>query len=105
MAISGPCCPDRSLSKELSLVEINTWIHNVLDHGANLNIRASLAPLKEGVANTRVSLFGLVSMAYAILSFHHVHGLAQGLGAAHSEPWGANLCEDAARQEANCALN
>jgi hypothetical protein len=101
----GPCCPDRSLSKELSLVEINTWIHKVLDHGANLNIRASLAPLKEGVANTRVSLLGLVSMAYGILSFHHVHGLAQGLGAAHSEPWGANLCEDAARQEANCALN
>jgi hypothetical protein len=56
--------------------EINTEIHKVLDHGAHPNPEAGLAPLREGVANTRVSLFGSVPTAYAILSFHHAHGLA-----------------------------
>jgi hypothetical protein len=72
----GPSYLDRSFSEELSVEEINTQIHKVLDHGAHPNLEAGLAPLREGVANTRVSLFGSVSAAYAILSFHHAHGLA-----------------------------
>jgi hypothetical protein len=39
------------------MVGINIQIQKVLDHGANLNHRAAPAPLREGVASTRVSLF------------------------------------------------
>jgi hypothetical protein len=35
-------------------------------HGAILNLGAGLVPLREGVANTRVSLFGSVLVAYVI---------------------------------------
>jgi hypothetical protein len=52
-----PSCPDHSFSEELSDVEINTRIHKVLDHGADLNPRAGPAPLGEGVASTQDSLF------------------------------------------------
>jgi hypothetical protein len=38
-------------------VEISTWIHMVLSHGADPNPRAGPTPLKEGVDSTRVSLF------------------------------------------------
>jgi hypothetical protein len=62
-------------------VEINTRIHKALDHGANPDLGAGPAPLQEGVASTRVNLFGPISAAYAILYFHLAHGLAQGLGA------------------------
>jgi hypothetical protein len=86
-------------------MEINTQIHKVLDHGANPKPEASPAPLQEWVANTRVSLFGPVSAAYAILYFHRVHGLAQGLGGARSEPRSAKLPKDAMRCVANHALN
>jgi hypothetical protein len=41
---------DRSFSEELSVADINTRIHKVLDHGANLNPGGSPAPLREGVA-------------------------------------------------------
>jgi hypothetical protein len=51
----GPSCLNRFFSEELSEAEINTQIHKVLDHGANLNPGAGLAPLREGVAITRVS--------------------------------------------------
>jgi hypothetical protein len=47
----------------------------VLDHRVNLNPGAGPAPLREGVVSTGVSLFGFVSVAYAILSFHCAHGL------------------------------
>jgi hypothetical protein len=50
-----PICLDRSFSEELSMMEINTWIHKVLDHGANQNPRADHAPLRERVTSTRVS--------------------------------------------------
>jgi hypothetical protein len=53
---SGPSCPDRSFSKELDETEINTRIHRVLALGDDLNLRASTAPLMEGVNNTWVSL-------------------------------------------------
>jgi hypothetical protein len=61
--------------------------------------------LQEGVASTRVILFGPVSAAYVILYFHLTHGLAQSLGGTCSEPWGAKPPEDMVRWEANCALN
>jgi hypothetical protein len=53
----GPSCLDRPFSDQLRDVEINTWIHKVLAHGADLNPRASPTPLREGVDNTRVSPF------------------------------------------------
>jgi hypothetical protein len=96
-----PICLDRSFSEELSMMEINTWIHKVLDHGANQNPTADHAPLRERVTSTRVSLFGPVLVAYAILSSYHARGLAQGLGGAHVAPWGVNFPEDTVRQEVN----
>jgi hypothetical protein len=53
----GPSYPDRSFSEELGDAEINTRIHKVPAHGVDLNPGASPAPLREGVDNTRVSLF------------------------------------------------
>jgi hypothetical protein len=76
MLDQGPSCLDCPSSEELSAVEINTWIHKVLDLGANLNPGAGPAFLQEGVASVRINMFGSVSVAYAILSFHCSHGLA-----------------------------
>jgi hypothetical protein len=45
----GPSYLDRPSSEELSAVEINTWIHKVLDLGADLNPRAGPALLQEGL--------------------------------------------------------
>jgi hypothetical protein len=53
----GPSCPDCPFFKELSNAEINTWIHRVLAYEADLNPRASPAPLREGVNSTMVSPF------------------------------------------------
>jgi hypothetical protein len=61
--------------------------------------------LQEGFANARVSMLGPVSVAYAILSFHHAHGLTQGLRGGRSELWHTNLPEDAVRWEAKHAFN
>jgi hypothetical protein len=90
----GSSCFEDSFSKKLSVVEINIRIHMVLDHVANLNPEAGPTPLREGVVSTKVSLFGSVLVAYAILLFHHSHGLVQGLGGAHSTSWGIILPED-----------
>jgi hypothetical protein len=76
------------------MAEINTRIHKVLDLGANPSPMASPAPLQEGVASTRVNMFGPILVAYVILSFHHAHGPSYGLRGARSEPWDANLTED-----------
>jgi hypothetical protein len=46
-----------------------------------------------------------VLVAYAILSFHHAHGLAQGLGGSCDEPQGASLTKEVARREAKNAFN
>jgi hypothetical protein len=62
-----PSCLDCSFSEELSEAVINTWIHKVLDHGANLNPGAGPTPLREGVASTRVSLLDLF---WQIVQFH-----------------------------------
>jgi hypothetical protein len=45
-------------------------------------------------------MFGPVSVAYVILSFHHAHSLAQGLGGAHGEPQNVHPLKDAPRREA-----
>jgi hypothetical protein len=50
-------------------------------------------------------MFCPISVDYVILSFHHAHGPAQGLGGAHSELWDANSPEDVARWEVNHAAN
>jgi hypothetical protein len=47
-----PSCPDCPFSEELSDTEINTQIHRILAHGANLNPEAGPTLLKEGVDNT-----------------------------------------------------
>jgi hypothetical protein len=70
----------RSFSEELSEAEINTRIHKVLDHGANLNPGAGPAPLIEGVATTKVSLFGFVSAGCMISSSHRARDIVKGLG-------------------------
>jgi hypothetical protein len=44
----GPSCPDRPSFEELSAAKINTWIHKVLDLGANPNPEAGTAPLRKG---------------------------------------------------------
>jgi hypothetical protein len=75
----GPCCLGCPSSEEFGAAEIITQIHKVLDLGANPNPRAGPAPLGEGVASTRVRIFGHVLMDYAILSIHCACGLAQGL--------------------------
>jgi hypothetical protein len=41
---SGPSCLNCSFFEELSEAEINTQIHKVLDHGANLNPEAGPTP-------------------------------------------------------------
>jgi hypothetical protein len=73
----GSSCPNPSFSKELSDAEINTWIHTVLDHGADLNLRASPATLREGVASTTVSLFvsvfGSLCDFYPLIAFVTLH--------------------------------
>jgi hypothetical protein len=87
------------------VLEVNSRIHKVLDLGDDMNPGASPAPLQGGVASTRVSMLGPVSMAYVILSFHQAHGLAQGLEGGRSELWDVNLRKDVARQEAKHAFN
>jgi hypothetical protein len=64
----GPSCLDCSISEELSVAEIDTQIHMVLDHKANPNPGASPTTMREGVVSTRVSLFGYVLVGYAIVT-------------------------------------
>jgi hypothetical protein len=51
-----PSCPNHPFSEELGEVEINTRIHRVHDHGADLNLGVDPTHIREGVDNTRVSL-------------------------------------------------
>jgi hypothetical protein len=75
-----------------STVEVNSWSHKVLDPRADPKPEANPTPLQEGFASARVSMLGLVLVAYAILFFHRTHAHAQGL-------------EDAVRWEAKHAFN
>jgi hypothetical protein len=52
-----------------------------------------------------VSMLGLVSVAYVILSFHYARSLAHGLGRSRNEPRDADLPEYAAWREENHAFN
>jgi hypothetical protein len=67
---------DRPFSEELDDADINTWIHKVLAHGADLNPGVCPHPLE-----------------------------GRGLRCARSMPWGVTLPEDAARWEVSHALN
>jgi hypothetical protein len=51
----GPSCPDCPFTDELGDAKINTRIHKVLAHGADLNPGAGPTPLREGVDCTRES--------------------------------------------------
>jgi hypothetical protein len=42
---SGLSCPDRPSSEELSTVEIDAWVHKVLDLRVNLNPGVGPIPL------------------------------------------------------------
>jgi hypothetical protein len=86
-------------------MKVNSWIHNVLDLGVDLNPGANPAPLQEGLASARVSMLGPILAAYVILSSHHAHDLAHGLVDGNSEAWDANLPEDSTRREVNHAFN
>jgi hypothetical protein len=80
----GPSYLDRSFSEESSAEEINTQIHKVLDHGANPNPEVGSVPLREGVANTRDSLFGSVWQLMrfypfiTLMDLHSVSGVPVG---------------------------
>jgi hypothetical protein len=101
----GPSCLDRSFSNELSEAKINTRIQNILDHGANLNPGAGPAPLREGVANARVSPLGSV-LAVCVISYsHHVRDLMQGLRGTCSVLRGVILPVDTVKLEVNHARN
>jgi hypothetical protein len=80
-------------------VEVDFWIHKVLDLGVNPNPRAGSVPFQEQLDNVKVSMPRPVSAAYAILSFHRARGLAQGLGGNRGEPWDTSPPKDVARQE------
>jgi hypothetical protein len=53
-----PSCPNHLFSDELGDMEINTRIHKVLAHGADLNPRVGPASLRKGVNNSWVSPLG-----------------------------------------------
>jgi hypothetical protein len=81
----GLSCPDRPTSEELSVVEVEAWIHKVLDLGVNPTPSACPIPLRSGIASVMVSTLGPVSMAFAILSFHCTRDLQQDLGGDRGE--------------------
>jgi hypothetical protein len=81
----GPSCPDHPSSEELSAAEVDAQIHKILDLGVNLTPSSSPVPLWRGIASVRVNTLGPILVAFAILSFHYAHDLAQGLGAVHEE--------------------
>jgi hypothetical protein len=48
----GPSCPNRPSSEELSAVEVEEWIHKVLD----LTVIPTLSPYREGSLVSRLVL-------------------------------------------------
>jgi hypothetical protein len=68
----GPRCPDCPFSEELGDTDMNTQIHRVLAHGADMNPGAGPAPLRQGVDSIRVSLFASAfgSLCNLIFSWH-----------------------------------
>jgi hypothetical protein len=104
---SGPSCPDSPFFVELGKAEINTCVHKVLSHRANLNPGAGPAPLMERVDSTRVSLRGSNFLAIPIVqSSHQARIFAQGLAYPHSMPQGGfTFPKDVSRQKVNRAHN
>jgi hypothetical protein len=100
-----PSYPDRPSSTELSAVEVEAQIHMVLDLGVNLTLCADHVPLWRGIATVRVSTLGPVLVAFAILSFHFTHDLAQGLGGDRGESQDADLSMDVVGREARHATS
>jgi hypothetical protein len=82
----GPSSPDHPSSEELSMAEVDTQIHKVLNHGVSPDPGVGPVPTWRGVASTRVSMLGADSTAFAILSFHYTRDFVQGLGLGLSEP-------------------
>jgi hypothetical protein len=66
-------CPS---PEELSAMEVDAWIHRVLDLRVSPNPRVGPVPLWKGIASTRVSTLGPVSAAFVILSFHNARDFA-----------------------------
>jgi hypothetical protein len=90
----GPSCPNYPFSDELGDAEVNTRIHKVLAHRADLNPGADPSPI-------HIHFLAVC----AISSSHHARVLAQSLGYTRSVPQGVTLPEDMAKQEVNCARN
>jgi hypothetical protein len=101
----GPSCPDQPSSEELSMAEVDTQIHKVLDLRLNPNPQVGPAPLRRGVTSARVSTLGPISAAFAILSFHYTRDLVQGLGGSRGESQDANSLEDVAEREVRRAFD
>jgi hypothetical protein len=91
----GSSCYDHPFFEELGDVEINTRIHKVLAHGAEMNLGADPTSLREGVDSQAKSIRIHFSVIHAISSSHHAHVLAQGLRYACCMPQGVTLLEDA----------
>jgi hypothetical protein len=101
----GSSCPNCPSPKELSLGEVETRIHKVLDSTVIPSPSIGPDPLQKGIASVRVSTLGLISVAFMILSFHYAHDLAHGLGDHRDESRDIDLFVDAPGKEATCASN
>jgi hypothetical protein len=71
----GPSCPNRPSSEELSMVEVEAWIHKVLDLGVNSTPGVGPVPIRRGIASVGVSTLGPVLVAFMILSLNCAHDL------------------------------
>jgi hypothetical protein len=78
-------CLDRPSNKELSVVEVEAWIHKVRDSVVILPPGTSPDSLERGIASVRVSTLGPVSAAFMIHSFHYACDLTQGHGDGRDE--------------------
>jgi hypothetical protein len=104
-AYLGSSYPDRPSSEELSVVEVEDWIHKVLNFGVNLAPGAGPVPLRSGIASIRVSSLGPIYAASAILSFHYACDLEQVLEGSHGESLDAHPPVNAAGQEVRHTSN
>jgi hypothetical protein len=99
----GPSGPDRPFFEELGDVEINTQIYKILDHEADMNLKLALSPWEKGTPTPGLVYLGSLYVVCMILSSHRACDFMQGLGYAHSAPWGVNFLEDTVKWEANRA--
>jgi hypothetical protein len=104
-AYPGSNCPDRPSPEELSVAEVEAWIHKVLDSVVIPSPGTGPDTLQRGIASVRVSTLGPVSMAFAILSFDYAHDLAQDLRDGHGESQDTDPLAGASGREARHASN